>query len=87
MLVGLSVTGVLAGVLLRVRSFLYLGVTFLSVVIVRMIVFAAFERGHVWVFWTCCILLGAAIIALFAAFEKRRNDILAAVERLKDWDR
>ncbi|MEE8450865.1 MAG: hypothetical protein V3R99_03090 [Thermoguttaceae bacterium] len=85
-LVLLSVLGVLAGIWLRVQSFLYLGVTFLSVVIVRMIVFAAFQQGHMWVFWSCCILLGAAIIALFALFEKRRNDILAAVERLKDWD-
>jgi hypothetical protein len=86
-LIGLSVAGALAGVMLRVRSFLYLGVTFLSVVIVRMIVFAAFQRGHQWVFWTFCILLGLAILALFAAFEKRRNDILTAVERFKDWDR
>ena len=85
-LIGLSVLGVLAGILLRVQSFLYLGVTFLSVVIVRMIVYAAFEQGHIWVFWSCCILLGLAILALFGLFEKRRNDILAAVERLKDWD-
>jgi len=55
-------------------------------VIVRMIVYAAFQQDHIWVFWSCCILLGAAIIALFALFEKRRNDILAAVERLKDWE-
>jgi len=86
-LIGLSVAGVLAGVLLRVRSFLYLGVTFLGVVIVRMIVYAAFEQGQMWIFWTCCILLGAAIIGLFAVFEKRRNDVLLAVERFKDWNR
>lgn len=86
-LIGLSVAGVLAGVLLRVRAFLYLGVTFLSVVIVRMIVYAALEQGQIWIFWTCCILLGAAIIALFAVFEKRRNDVLLAVERFKQWER
>jgi hypothetical protein len=32
-------------------------------------------------------LLGAAIIALFAVFEKRRNDILAAMDRFKHWQR
>ena len=83
----LAVLGVLAGILLRVRSFLYLGFTFLMVVIGRMIVYAAFEQRHIWIFWTCCIILGAAIIALFAVFEKRRNDVLAAVERFKQWDR
>jgi hypothetical protein len=82
----LSVLGMLAGILLRVRSFLYLGVTFLLVVIARMIFYAAFERGHVWVFWASCIVLGAAIITLFALFEKRRNDVLAALERFKKWE-
>jgi len=86
-LIGLSVAGVLLGIMLRVRSFLYLGVSFLLVVIVRMIYYAAFEQGQMWVLWTFCILLGAAIIALFAVFEKRRNDVLAAVERFKEWER
>jgi len=83
----LAVLGVLAGILLRVRSFLYLGFTFLMVVIGRMIVFAAFEQRQMWIFWTCCIILGLAIFALFAVFEKRRNDVLAAMERFKQWDR
>jgi len=86
-LIGLSVAGVLLGIMLQVRSFLYLGVSFLLVVIVRMIYYAAFEQGQMWVLWTFCILLGIAIIALFAVFEKRRNDVLAAVERFKEWER
>ncbi|NQU24237.1 MAG: hypothetical protein HQ567_23390 [Candidatus Nealsonbacteria bacterium] len=86
-LVGLSVTGVLAGILLRVRSFLYLGVTFLTVVIVRMIFFAAFQQHHIWLFWTCCILLGIAILTMFGIFEKRRNDVLAAIDRFKEWQK
>jgi hypothetical protein len=83
----LAILGVLAGILLRVRSFLYLGFTFLLVVIGRMIAFAAFQQGHLWVFFASCIPLGVAIIAMFAVFEKRRNDVLAAVERFKQWDR
>jgi hypothetical protein len=31
-------------------------------------------------------VLGAAIITLFALFEKRRNDVLAALERFKKWE-
>jgi hypothetical protein len=83
----LALLGVLLGILLRVQSFLYLGFTCLVVVILRLVYFASFERGQMWVLWTCCIALGAAIIALFAVFEKRRNDILAAVEQFKQWEK
>jgi len=85
-LIALCVAGVLLGILLRVRSFLYLGVAFLLVVIVRLIYYAAFEQGRMWVLWTFCIILGAAIIALFALFEKRRNDVLAAMQEFKHWE-
>jgi len=83
--VALAVVGVLAGILLRIRSFLYLGFTCLLVVIVRVIYYGAIQQGQMWLLWSCLILLGVAIIALFAVFEKRRNDVLAAVERFKEW--
>ncbi len=86
-LIGLSLTGVLAGILLRVQSFLYLGVTFVLFVLVRMIFYAAFQQGQMWVFWSACVCLGAVIIGLFAVFEKRRNDVLAALGRFKQWEK
>jgi hypothetical protein len=79
----LSVAGALAGILLRVRSFLYLGVTFLTLDLVSMICHA--DANYPWIKWATGILVGLAIFALFAVFEKRRNDVLAAVERLKEW--
>jgi hypothetical protein len=82
----LSISGVLAGILLRVRAFLYLGVTFLFVVIFTMIWHAAVGQHQIWVWWASGIVLGAAIIALFAVFEKRRNDVLRVLEQLKKWD-
>ena len=78
--------GVLTGILLRVRSFLYLGATFLLLDLISMIWYAAVDLRHTWIWYACGIILGAAIIALFAVFEKRRNDVLAAVERFKDWE-
>ena len=84
-LMGLSVAGVLAGILLRVRSFLYLGVTFLLVDLSTVIYHAAWDRGHMWVFWLSGIAAGAAIIALFAMFEKRRNELRLAMDRFKQW--
>jgi hypothetical protein len=81
----LSVAGMLAGILFRVRSFLFLGLTFLVLDIMSMIWHAAHDLHHTWIWYVCGIVLGAAILAMFAVFEKRRNDVLAAVERLKDW--
>ena len=83
----LSVAGVLLGILLRIRSFLYLGVTFLLVDIASILKYAAVDLHHTWIWCATGVALGAAIIALFAVFEKRRNDVLAAVERLKQWSR
>jgi hypothetical protein len=82
----LSVVGVLAGILLRVRAFLYLGVSFLFLVVLSMIWHAAVDRHQMWVWWVSGIVLGAAIIALFAVFEKRRNDVLRMIEQIKKWD-
>jgi hypothetical protein len=82
----LSVTGILAGILLRVRAFLYLGFTFLFLVIFTQIYHAAVGRHQPWVWWVSLIVLGAGIIALFAVFEKRRNDVLRVLEDVRSWN-
>jgi hypothetical protein len=41
----------------------------------------------VWIFWTFCIALGAAIIALFGMFEKRRDRIRAAAIEFSQWQK
>ena len=81
----LSVAGILAGMALRVRSFLFLGMTFLLVDIASEIWYAAVDLRQTWIWYACGVALGAAIIALFALFEKRRGDVLAAVGELKNW--
>ncbi|MGH7320694.1 MAG: hypothetical protein ACRELA_13855 [Candidatus Rokuibacteriota bacterium] len=81
----LSVGGVLLGILLRIRAFLFAGTTFLLVVVVSMIWHAAVGRQQTWVLWTSGIVLGAAVLALFAVFEKRRNDVVRVIEEIKGW--
>jgi hypothetical protein len=81
----LSILGVLAGIVLRVRAFLFLGVTFLFLVIFAQIWHAAVDRAQTWVWWASGIVLGAAVLALFALFEKRRNDVLKVIEDIKQW--
>ena len=82
----LAVGGVLAGILLRVRAFLFLGVSFLLLDVGTMIWHAAVDRYQTWVWWASGIVLGAAILGLFAVFEKRRTDVLRMVEDIRGWD-
>jgi hypothetical protein len=81
----LSVLGVLAGIVTQVRAFLFLGVTFLCLVIFSMIWYAAVDLYQTWVWWVSGIVLGVAILTLFAVFEKRRQDVLRMLERLQEW--
>jgi hypothetical protein len=85
-LAGLSIVGVLAGILLRVRAFLYLGTAFLIVALMTIIWHAAIEQQRTWILWVAGILTGALIFALFGLFEKRRDDVLRVVEELKHWE-
>jgi hypothetical protein len=86
-LLGLSVLGILLGMALRIRSFLYLGVTFLLVVIAALLKYVTIDLHQTWVVWLSMALLGAALLALFGVFEKRRNDVLAAVKSFRGWER
>lgn len=85
-LAGFSILGVFAGILLQIRAFLYLGVTFLTVAIMTVIWYAAIEQERTWILWVAGIVTGVAIIALFGVFEKRRDDVLRVVDRLKHWE-
>jgi hypothetical protein len=82
----LSVLGAMTGILLRVRSFLYLGVAFLVLDVVSMVAYAAIHQQTRWIAYVCGMALGVAVLILVGIFEKLRNDILAAVERFKDWE-
>jgi hypothetical protein len=81
----LSVLGVLGGILARVRAFLFLGVTFLGLVIFSMIWHAAVDLYQTWLWWVSGIILGAVILTLFAVFEKRRQDVVQLLEHLQKW--
>jgi hypothetical protein len=85
-LIALCVLGVLVGVVLRIRSFLVVGIVFLLLVMVTMVKYAAFNLDHTWILWVFCIALGAGLITAFAVFERRREDILAAVRQFRKWE-
>jgi hypothetical protein len=82
----LCLAGVVAGVLLRVRAFLYLSIGFLLLDVFSMIWHAAVDRAQTWVWYASGIVLGVIILAVFALLEKRRNDVQELVGRLREWD-
>jgi hypothetical protein len=81
----LSILGILGGMALRIRAFLYLGSSFLLLVVFTMIWHAGTDLGQKWVWWASVVALGGAMVGLFGLFEKRRNDILRVVDELKKW--
>lgn len=86
-LASLSVAGVLSGMLLRIRSFLYLGTTFLLLSLVSMVWQAASLIDEVWPWWVFGIVLGLLMLALFGIFEKKRQEVLGILNQMKKWDR
>jgi hypothetical protein len=85
-LAGISLAGVVLGIMLQVRAFLFLGTAFLVLSLFTMIWHAAVDLEQTWLWAVSGIVTGVLIIAVFAAFEKKRDDVLVLVERLKDWD-
>ena len=86
-LAGLSVAGVFAGMIFRIRAFLLLGSIFLLLAIATMIKYASVNFGWTWLWYVAGIITGALIIATFAVFEKKRAEVLRLVDELKDWQR
>jgi hypothetical protein len=85
-LAALSVAGVMAGLSLRIRSFLFLGTGFLTLAVVAMIWNAAVNLHWTWLWYVAGIVLGLMILTTFALFEKKREEMLAMVEGLRAWE-
>jgi hypothetical protein len=86
-LAGLSVMGVFAGILMRIRAFLYLGSSFLLLSMVSMVWHAQQRFDHVWPWWMFGIVLGLAILCILGLFEKKRNEALRVLNELRQWER
>ncbi len=84
-LAGLSICGIFAGILLRIRGFLFLGTGFLGLAVFSVIWHAAVDLQQTWLWWASGIVTGVLILAMFALFEKKREEIRKVVVGLKDW--
>ncbi|QDV32576.1 hypothetical protein [Tautonia plasticadhaerens] len=83
---GLSLLGIFAGIALRVRGFLLLGVGFLGLSIFAIIWYAAVDLRQTWLWAASGIIAGILILAAFALFERRRGEVVELVGRLRDWE-
>jgi hypothetical protein len=84
-LLALSVIGVLAGMVMRIRAFLFLGTSFLLLSLLSLIWMASdnLNWGGRWA--VIGIAFGVLIVVAFTFFEKKRREMLELVERLKQW--
>src|SRR5262249_32432066 len=81
----LSVAGVIAGLTMQVRAFLFLGTAFLLLSIGTMIWTASVNLDWDWLWYVALIVLGVLIIYIVAMFERKRAEMMGLIERLKQW--
>ena len=82
----LSVAGIMAGIMIQVRAYLYLGSLFLLLAMVTMVSHAHQRLDHVWPWWAFGIGMGISILVMFGLFEKRKKDMKEIAGRLSEWD-
>jgi hypothetical protein len=84
-LLALSVIGVLAGMVMRIRAFLFLGTSFLLLSLLALIWMASVNLNWGGRWAVIGIAFGVLIVIAFTFFEKKRREMLELVERLKQW--
>lgn len=81
-----SILGVLAGIMLRVRAFLFLGVSFLCLALFTIIWHAAVDLEQTWIWYAAGIVAGIAVLVVFGLFEKKRDEMLAMLDKMRGWE-
>jgi len=85
-LMAVAVAGVFAGIMMRVRAFLFVSAFFVLLSIVSMVWHASRAFEHVWPWWAFGMGVGVSIMALFGLFELKRDEINALIQRLRKWE-
>ena len=85
-LAALSVLGALLGIMLRIRAFLYLGVSFTLMALISMVWHAARAIDQTWPWWAFGFGMGIALLVLFALFEKKKEEVKLLIARMRSWE-
>ena len=63
-----------------------LSASFALVSLMTMVAHAAQAINHVWPWWAFGVGMGIAILVLFGVFEKKREEMLRLIARLREWE-
>jgi hypothetical protein len=85
-LILLALSGMLAGVVLRVRPFLYLGASFVFLGVVSMVWHAHRAFESVWPWWVFGITTGLCLLAGLMAIEKYKPRLRQYANELARWE-
>lgn len=86
LLLALALAGVAAGIILRVRAFLFCGLAFTMIALLGMVWHAQQAIGQVWPWWAFGIATGISLIFMLGYFEKNRSKVVAYLEHFKQWE-
>ena len=86
LLLVLALAGVAAGIVMRVRAFLYCGLAFTMIALLAMVWHAQQAIGQVWPWWAFGIATGISLIVMLGYFEKNRPKVVAYLEQFKRWE-
>lgn len=85
-LILIALAGMLAGVALRVKPFLYLGTIFTFLGVVSMVWHAGQAIDAVWPWWVFGITTGLILLTILAGIEKHRDQLQRWSKRLATWN-
>ncbi|MCM2371579.1 hypothetical protein [Aporhodopirellula aestuarii] len=85
-LVLLSLAGMLAGVMLRIKPFLYLGAIFIFMGVTSMVWHATQSIDAVWPWWVFGITTGLLLLSALAGIEKHRGRLQQWSDELAKWE-
>jgi len=83
MLLMISVVGMVAGFLKRVRAFLYCGSASVFIALLGMVWRAQQAIDQVWPWWAFGIAVGVTLISSLGYLEKNRSRVVAYLDSLK----
>ena len=82
----LALAGMLAGVILQVRPFLYLGAMFVFIGVTSMVWHAQRSIDAVWPWWVFGITTGICLLAGLMALEKNKDRLREYANTLATWE-
>ena len=85
-LILLALAGMLLGVILRIRPFLYLGATFVFLGVTSMVWHANQAFESTWPWWVFGISMGLILLAGLMMLEKFKPQLQAHAKKLSTWD-